>query len=197
MEEKNNNFNNDEKFEDIVSDSKNPKASDFVFEDFYSYSNEKHFKKNRRGIRKILCIGDWWKERKRWQKAVMLTMISLVLVLAILIGVIINVFDYNYNDITSKPEDLGFEQVIDEGVTNVALFGIDTRNSKSFKGLSDSIMILSLNHKTKKVKIISVLRDTLAPITYNGKTIYTKINSAYSRGGPELAIKTLNKIFWP
>lgn len=42
---------------------------------------------------------------------------------------------------------------------------------------------------------MSVMRDTLVPITYNGKTTYAKINSAYSKGGPELAIKTLNTIF--
>ena len=39
------------------------------------------------------------------------------------------------------------------------------------------------------------MRDSLVPITYNGKTVYGKINSAYSKGGPELAIKTLNTIF--
>ncbi len=65
----------------------------------------------------------------------------------------------------------------------------------SFKGLSDSIMILSLNSETKKVKVISVMRDSLVPITNNGKTVYGKINSAYNKGGPELAIKTLNTIF--
>lgn len=42
---------------------------------------------------------------------------------------------------------------------------------------------------------MSVMRDTLVPITYNGKTTYGKINSAYRKGGPELAIKTLNTIF--
>jgi LCP family protein required for cell wall assembly len=103
-------------------------------------------------------------------------------------------FDYNYNEITSKPEDLGFENVLDERIVNVALFGIDARDPKSFKGLSDSIMILSLNTNTKKVKIISVMRDSLVPIEKNGRTTYNKINSAYATG-PELAIKTLNKTF--
>ena len=110
-------------------------------------------------------------------------------------GVLRIVFNYNYNNITKNPEDLGFESVINDKIVNIALFGIDTRDPKSFKGLSDSIMILSLNTETKKVKLMSVMRDTLVPITYNGKTTYAKINSAYSRGGPELAIKTLNTIF--
>lgn len=193
--EDNKNFSNGDNFEDIVSDSKTNINSHSDFEDFYSSSNSKIYKKNRRGIRKIFGIGDWWRERKSWQKAVMITATSFILIIAILLGVILTVFDYNYKDITQEPEDLGFEEVIDKEITNIALFGIDTRDKKSFKGLSDSIMILSLNSKTKTVKVISVLRDSLVPITYNGKTTYNKINSAYSKGGPELAIKTLNTNF--
>ena len=39
------------------------------------------------------------------------------------------------------------------------------------------------------------MRDTLVPINHNGITTYGKINSTYSKGGPELAIKTLNTVF--
>lgn len=104
-------------------------------------------------------------------------------------------FDYNYNEITKVPEQLGFEEVIEEKVINIALFGIDTRNEKSFKGRSDSIMIMSLNTKTKQIKLISVLRDSFVPVDKASGTVYTKLNHAYSMGGPELAIKTLNKVF--
>ena len=138
-------------------------------------------------------IAEWWKNRKKWQKALLITAVSILLVLAIVFGVLLSVFDYNYNKISK--DDLGFENVLSEEVINIALFGIDTRNTKSFKGNSDSIMILSLNTETKEVKIISVMRDTLVPITYNGRTCYRKINSAYATGGPELAIKTLNTVF--
>lgn len=163
-------------YEDIVSDSR---------------LKGKHYAKKKRGNRLTL----WWGSRKKWQKAVMISALSLVLVFTLAAGIILNMFDYNYNAITSNPEDLGFESVIDKKIVNVALFGIDAREVGSFKGLSDSIMILSLNTETKKVKVISVMRDSLVPITYNGKTVYGKINSAYSKGGPELAIKTLNTVF--
>ena len=137
----------------------------------------------------------WWKARKTWQKALMISGISFVLVFSILLGVVLSAFDYNYNSLPTNPTDLGFENVVDKNIVNIALFGIDTRSVNSFEGNSDSIMILSLNTITKKVKIISVMRDSLVPITYNGKTTYGKINGAYSKGGPELAVKTLNKIF--
>lgn len=175
--------------DDIFSSSNNNKE----FEDIMSSSKKrgKHFAPKKRGN----AFTRWWRRRKSWQKAALISATSLVLVLAVTIGVVRVMFDYNYNGITSNPEDLGFETVINEKIVNVALFGIDTRDPNSFSGLSDSIMIMSLNTETKKVKLMSVMRDTLVPISYNGKTTYNKINSAYSKGGPELAIKTLNTIF--
>ena len=176
--------------EDIFSSSS---SAPRVYEDIVSSSKMrgKHYAKKKRGN----AFTKWWRGCKKWQRVSMITVTSVVLVLAIALGVLRIVFNYNYKNISKNPEDLGFESVINDKIVNIALFGIDTRDPKSFKGLSDSIMIMSLNTETKKVKLMSVMRDTLVPITYNGKTTYAKINSAYSKGGPELAIKTLNTIF--
>lgn len=194
--EENNFFNSEDSFEDIVSDtSKHIKKQGNDIEYFDTYSDSKYFKKNRHGIRKVFSIGDWWHDRKAWQKSVMVTAISLVLIFGILATIVLTVFDYNYNPITKDPEELGFTDIIDDKIINIALFGIDTRDVNSFKGLSDSIMILSLNTKIKTVKIISIMRDTLVPIELDGKTTYNKINYAYLKGGPVLAIKTLNTNF--
>ena len=184
--------NNNDLFEFLDNDIYSSSA-DRHYEDIVSDSGltGKHYAKKKRGNRLTL----WWGRRKKWQKRTMIAALSVVLVFTLAIGILLNIFDYNYNAITSNPEDLGFESVIDKKIVNIALFGIDSRQVDSFKGLSDSIMILSLNTETKKVKVISVMRDSLVPITYNGKTVYGKINSAYSKGGPELAIKTLNTIF--
>lgn len=175
--------------DDIYSSSDNGKID---FEDISSSSKVPagHYRKKRRGNK----FTRWWRGCKKWQRVTMISCTSVVLVLAIAVGALRIIFNYNYNNITKNPDDLGFESIINDKVVNIALFGIDTRDPKSFKGLSDSIMIMSLNTETKKVKLVSVMRDTLVPITYNGKTTYNKINSAYS-GGPELAIKTLNTIF--
>ena len=142
------------------------------------------------------------KKQKKRRKKIPIAVKILISLCMVLILTIVSVFayvsiafEYNYEPITKEPDALGFEEVIEEEIINVALFGVDTRNFNSFKGNSDSIMILSVNTKTKKVKIISVMRDTLVPIERNGKITYTKINAAYSYGGPELAIKTLNQNF--
>ena len=48
-----------------------------------------------------------------------------------------------------------WRNIIDKKIVNIALFGIDTRSEKSFKGNSDSIMVLSINTETNAIKIVS------------------------------------------
>lgn len=139
----------------------------------------------------FVCV--LWKKRT-FQRVLMIITAVITSALIIITTVLWTPFHklmYNYN----PNINLGGVTRIDEEIVNVALFGIDTRSPKNFSGLSDSIMILSLNTKTKTVKVISVMRDSLVPIKQNGKTTYAKINSAYSKGGPELAIQTLNNTF--
>lgn len=188
-------------FEDIVSDSRKIGKTGEEYINLSSLSAKRRYKKKRHGIAGFFqTIGEkfaaFWGKQKRWQKATIISLTSVILALTLLIVWVFTFFNYNYNSGFSKdPNDLGFTQIINKNIVNIALFGIDTRDVNSFKGNSDSIMVLSINTKTKQIKIISVLRDTLAPITKSGKTTYKKINSAYASGGPELAVKTLNEVF--
>lgn len=77
------------------------------------------------------------------------------------------------------------------GYTNIALFGLDSREGDLGKGnRSDTIMIASLNNQTKEVKLVSIYRDTLLELDDGS---YNKANSAYSFGGPEGAISMINR----
>ena len=80
-----------------------------------------------------------------------------------------------------------------KGYKTIALFGIDARSTDSMKegNRSDTIMIASINEETHEVRIISVYRDTILEIA-DGSGLTAKVNAAYSYGGPELAINTLN-----
>ena len=140
------------------------------------------------------------KKSRKW--IIVLVVILLCFLIAIggtviwAVAYIKGIFKFNYNEITSDPVELGYEEKKEDEIINIALFGLDTKNPNSFKGLSDSIMILSINTDDNTVKLISVMRDSFVPMTlYTGKVIHNKINSAYSTGGPEFAIKTLNTIF--
>ena len=130
------------------------------------------------------------------KRAIIIVLCSIMLIIAILIGLVLGFIadikrEYNHREI-SDPDITAIEP-IDPQVINIALFGIDARTVGSFTGLSDSIMILSVNTGTGDIKLISVMRDSLVEIP--GKSKPYKINTAYSLGGPELAIKTLNHNF--
>lgn len=78
-----------------------------------------------------------------------------------------------------------------EGYTNIALFGVDSRSRNLGRGTrTDSIIVASINNRTKEVRLVSVYRDTLLNI---GKQGLQKCNAAYAYGGPEQAVKMLEK----
>lgn len=81
-----------------------------------------------------------------------------------------------------------------EGYRNIALLGIDTRaDDYSLGNRSDCIIIASLNEKTGGVKLISVYRDTYVYVEENGNKKLDKITHAYSYGGPQNTLKSLNE----
>ena len=52
-------------------------------------------------------------------------------------------------------------------------------------------MIANINLETGEIRLVSVFRDSYLNI--NDKNSYNKINAAYAQGGPEQAVKALNK----
>ncbi|MBR4973340.1 MAG: LytR family transcriptional regulator, partial [Clostridia bacterium] len=93
---------------------------------------------------------------------IILVILTVLAVMLTTVGVIYvkKNFNYKYNEITDNPEELGASDTVDEKIINIALFGVDTREENTFKGRSDSIMILSVSLNAKKIKLISVLRDS-------------------------------------
>lgn len=138
------------------------------------------------------------KKKKHIVLKIFLALIITVLIVA-LSGIITVYFIINQKvdkiDYVSIPKS---QVYIDEKVNsnladyrNIALFGIDARSDTFSAGnRSDCIMIISINEKTKDVKIASVYRDTYLDINNRG---LDKVNHAYSFGGPALAMSTLNK----
>lgn len=71
---------------------------------------------------------------------------------------------------------------------NILLLGVDTRVPGQ-PSRSDSILVASIDPKTKRVVLMSILRDTYVKIPGYNKN---KINSANAFGGPDLTIKTVS-----
>lgn len=95
--------------------------------------------------------------------------------------------------IATDDEELEIDDNVMEhsDVMNIALFGLDEPDAKN-GGRSDSIIVASLDKVHKKIKLTSIMRDTYVDIPGYGMD---KINHAHSFGGPELAIKTINRNF--
>lgn len=92
-----------------------------------------------------------------------------------------------------NPVDLKYngDLLNDPMVLNIMLFGSDTR-STSENGRSDTMIMLSLDNRTKKIKMSSFLRDLWVEIPGYGNN---RLNAAYSFGGPGLTILTLESNF--
>ncbi len=73
-------------------------------------------------------------------------------------------------------------------ITNYLLFGLDVG------GASDSIMLMSVDRAHKKLKMISLPRDSYVWIEKWGT--YSKLAYPYFWGGAEMAVQTVNKNFY-
>ena len=81
-----------------------------------------------------------------------------------------------------------------KGYRNIALLGIDSRaDDYGLGNRSDCIIIASLNQETNAVKLISVYRETYVYVTENGTKRLDKITHAYSYGGAQNTLKSLNE----
>ena len=82
-----------------------------------------------------------------------------------------------------------------KGYTTIGLIGLDGRDGELKSGArSDTMIIASINNDTKKVKLVSVYRDTYLRIGEDseGNGQYDRANAAYAKGGPEQFLSMLN-----
>lgn len=137
------------------------------------------------------------RRKKKKKNKIILFIVEIIILAALLVGLYVY---SKMNQVDSTGEIKQGEVNIEldsetaevlKGYTNIALFGIDNRDTGKYDtGNSDCIMIVSINNDTKKVKLLSVYRDTFLNVK---EDTYNKINSAYSYGGAKGAISALNK----
>ncbi len=81
-------------------------------------------------------------------------------------------------------------------VINVLCVGVDTRNKNTVSGLSDSMIICSVNQKLGTLTFTSIMRDSYAYLENpNGGGVFNKINSAFPFYGIESLIGTVESHF--
>lgn len=141
--------------------------------------------------------------RRRRRNTLSRVMFALeIIVLVVLMG---GLFVYaklgKLNHETINEEELDVNESVTEnqvmkGYTTIALVGIDSRNDKLKSDWnSDTMIIASINNDTKKVKLVSVYRDTYLCLgeDEDENNSYGLANSAYCTGGAKKMINMLNK----
>jgi LCP family protein required for cell wall assembly len=78
------------------------------------------------------------------------------------------------------------------------LIGSDHRAGTSYKTANtDTMMLVRINDNSSTINVLSVPRDLRVQIPYGGVMTTMKLNAAYSIGGPNLLIKTLQQQVFP
>lgn len=126
-----------------------------------------------------------------------------VLILLILVGGIFVYAQINKKLDLMQDSDVNMNEVeVNEGVEDVkgyqtiALVGLDNTTQTLDYGNSDTMIIASINNDTKKVKLVSVYRDTYLNVgtdPYGEENTYTKANAAYAYGGAQQLMSMMNK----
>ena len=126
-----------------------------------------------------------------------------VLILLILVGGIFVYAQINKKLDLMQESDVDMSRVgVNEGVEDVkgyqtiALVGLDNTSDTLDYGNSDTMIIASINNDTKKVKLVSLYRDTYLNVGTDPKgneDTYTKANAAYAYGGAQQLMTMMNK----
>lgn len=152
--------------------------------DIYSSEKHKETKKRNISIAKIIYV-------------------TFFVILGIIGSIMIYAYNmlhsFNYDDLTaddSSSSQLGYDAngdklINDKMILNVMLIGSDSMSTGDH-GRSDSLLILSLDLRHKKIKVTSLMRDIWVNIPGHGKD---RLNAAYAYGGPKLTIDTIEKNF--
>ena len=130
---------------------------------------------------------------KRLQRALFRTMAAVVAP-AILFCIGLHgyrtMFGYTY-DSSLSDEDLA-ASVSGAKILRILHCSVSDTREGDKQSHSDCMMIVTVDNTRGKIKLISLMRDSLVDIDGYGED---KLNAAYFRGGPSLAIRTINENF--
>lgn len=129
---------------------------------------------------------------KKSHKGLITFLVILLILCAIPFCIVYAAVDYAYDRMTYKEiESVADEKVQENGVINILLIGNDSREDGE-DGRSDAMILVSVSSKTGKILFTSLLRDIYVSIPGHDDN---RLNAAYSIGGPELLMQTVEENF--
>ncbi len=91
------------------------------------------------------------------------------------------------NNNSSRTNTYSGTLLTDSEILNILLIGADTRYNQN-RGNSDTMILMSVDTKHKKLKLLSFMRDTYVSIPGYGEN---KLTAAYNLGGAALTVSTI------
>ena len=91
-----------------------------------------------------------------------------------------------------RDNDLNCYTDLQNDVMNILLIGADTWEDVDNVGRSDTMIICSYHLDTGEVRLLSIARDLMVDIPNDGG--WNRLNAAHSFGGPNLLMKTINRL---
>src|SRR5699024_7677711 len=132
------------------------------------------------------------KKRNLWILTCLIVIGVIILSIGIYAAYVLNSVKQNidgnmYEAVTSIDPNVTEKKIKERENLNILLLGIDSTSSDS--GRSDAVIVLTLKPGEEEMQMISIPRDTRAPIV--GRGTVEKINHAYAYGGSDMAIQTV------
>ena len=143
------------------------------------------------------------RKKKKMNKGIKIFLIILLVLVIIIVGLGVAGYTFVNGKIGKMQKEsidttaVGINEETKQelkGYRNIALLGIDSRaDDYGLGNRSDCMMIASINQETNEIKLISVYRDTYVYVMENGTKRLDKITHAYSYGGAQNTLKSLNE----
>ena len=123
-----------------------------------------------------------------WLLGTLMKLIALLLVAVVLAAGVLFALPPSFMNVEPENTNLSLTDGLPGDRVNILLLGIDFLEDGQQR--SDSMMIASVGYNS--VRLTSIMRDTLVDIPGYGEH---KLNSAYSYGGAEMAMRVVNETF--
>lgn len=145
-------------------------------------------------------------ENKSVAKIVLLVLLGVIVLVAAVSGFLLTHYAGLFGDLreeergnavvdsseaTASGEQIIAPTSIADDVFTILLVGVDSYHD-TYTGRSDVQMLISINQKSKKLVICSILRDCYVSIPGHGNN---RINAAYGEGGTNLLTQTIKNNF--
>ncbi|MDD6919892.1 MAG: LCP family protein [Eubacteriales bacterium] len=168
----------------------------------FGYSDKVLEKAKKKEKKKYYTDKNGKKRKKRKITKIIMYFLIVLLLLTLGVGIVgylfLNKTLSTFDNIKTTEKDFNIDPVVAknlEDYENIAVIGIDARKNEDHAlARADVLMVMSINKKTKEMKMLSVMRDTYMYMNNrDGKNFFDKATHSHFWAGPVSTVRMLNE----